>query len=270
MAGRGSSGGFAPGDGWGSPDKPGIPRSVAVFFDTYRNPAENDPSDNYVAVCTNGPIGKMKWPPHRLGVSRKLKIRLKDGKVHEARIRYTPPLLFVYLDDGEPVLRVPVDLRTVTDEAGNVFAGFTASTGNGYEAHEILATAFKPAIDSSISVVESSISFLKTNCLEGRNLCTPPQPAVEERGPGSYHIVLPADLPDGAEIPNPTGRPIEIKNPQGMVCWDPAAEDGCSAWTAGVIVQQTSNGKTKFTLKPRPGRKPAQQEGFFEFDAKLP
>ena len=29
----------------------------------------------------------MSWPPRRLGVGRKLKIHLKDKRVHKARIR---------------------------------------------------------------------------------------------------------------------------------------------------------------------------------------
>ena len=39
IAGRGSAGGFALGDGWHDPTMPGIPRSIAVFFDTYYNAA---------------------------------------------------------------------------------------------------------------------------------------------------------------------------------------------------------------------------------------
>src|SRR5260370_21326040 len=87
IAGRGSAGGFAFGDGIGNPRSPGIPRSIAVFFDTYKNGAA-DPSDNYVAIFTNGPIPTMRWPPNRLAVGRKLKLRLKDGRVHEAGILY--------------------------------------------------------------------------------------------------------------------------------------------------------------------------------------
>jgi hypothetical protein len=39
LAGRGSAGGFALGDGEGDPSRPGIPNSIAVFFDTFHNSA---------------------------------------------------------------------------------------------------------------------------------------------------------------------------------------------------------------------------------------
>ena len=45
LGGRGSAGGFAVADPAFHPKEPGIPWSIAVFFDTYRNPEEGDPSD---------------------------------------------------------------------------------------------------------------------------------------------------------------------------------------------------------------------------------
>src|SRR5262249_33928440 len=52
LGGRGSAGGFALGEprryGKGS----GISQSIAIFFDTIKNPETHDPSGNYVAVCT--------------------------------------------------------------------------------------------------------------------------------------------------------------------------------------------------------------------------
>jgi hypothetical protein len=165
-----------------------------VFFDTYENSDAHDPSDNYIAISTNGPIHKMRWPPSRLGVGRKLKIRLKDGRVHEARIRYMPPVITVYLDNGKPEIQVPVDLGTVVDASGYAYIGFTASTGNGYENHDILDWSFTPAVSSDITSVQTNITYFRTNCLEGRNLCTPPQAIVEESGPGQYHVIIPAHL----------------------------------------------------------------------------
>jgi len=132
LAGRGASGGFAPGDGFRQPSSPGIPESVAVFFDTYRN--EEDPSDNYIVLCTNGKLGQMNWPPSRLGMSGLLPVRMKDGNVHRARTRYVRPMLSVFLDAfEEPVLRAPVDMTTITGANGYAWVGLTAATGGGYE-----------------------------------------------------------------------------------------------------------------------------------------
>ena len=78
LAGRGNSGGFAPGDGNGDRNIPGIPQSIAVFLDTFQN--EEDPSGNYIAICTNGRLGQMKWPPARLGLAPALPVNMKDGE----------------------------------------------------------------------------------------------------------------------------------------------------------------------------------------------
>jgi hypothetical protein len=264
LAGRGSSGGFALGDGWGDRTQPGIPHSVAVFFDTYRNPGE--PSNNYIAVCTNGAIGSMRWPPPRLAVSKKLKPRLKDGQAHTARVVYDPPVLTVSVDDGPPVVRAIVDLATILDERGAAYVGFTASTGAGYENHDILDWQFNPHATSAMFVVQSGIDFLKTNCLEGKNLCTPAEASVEPRGPGEFHVVLPANREWGASVPNPDGREVEITGARGMVCGALRSGEDCSDPRA--LISKQDNGRTWFSVDGRKGEYAANQ-GFFEFDVRL-
>jgi hypothetical protein len=288
IAGPGSAGGFAVGGGQRDPHQPGIPRSLAVFFDTFRNPDGLDPSDNYIAICTNGTIRKMRWPPPRLGVATKLPFRLKDGRIHAARIRYRPPLMLVYLDREEPLLHVPVDLSPVMDAEGNAFVGFTASTGNGFENHDILAWSLQPDVSSSMAVVQSSIRFLNITCMEGRNLCTPKEASVEERAPGQYHVVLPAHLEWGAGIPNPSGRPVTLENVRGNVCWDLQARgaEGCSGpegtgaapagqkeflapdQKAGALVMKNAGGRTWFSVNDR-SRGFADNQGYFEFDVRV-
>src|SRR4029077_1239085 len=54
LGGRGSAGGFAVADPNYHPRETGIPWSIAVFFDTFRNAEEGDPSANYVAIRTHG------------------------------------------------------------------------------------------------------------------------------------------------------------------------------------------------------------------------
>lgn len=296
IAGRGSAGGFALGDGWRDPSKPGIPRSLAVFFDTYRNGDADDPSDNYIAICTNGPIPQMRWPPRRLGLGRKLKFRLKDGRVHTVRIHYAPPMMAVYLDEGEPEIRVPVDVSTVVDPFGFAYVGFTASTGSGYQNHDILDWRFTPGktplVSSDTLAVQSDIQFLAADCQEGRNLCTPSQATVEEKGPGNYHVILPANLAWGASIPNPGAQPVAIANARGIVCWAGAAgsayecggpdgiapagmEQRARAATLdpdhnrGALIARTEKGRTWFSVNGPKGRDFKNNQGFFEFDARL-
>lgn len=271
MAGRGSAGGFALGDGWRDLSKQGIARSIAVFFDTCQNRDGNDPSDNYVAICANGAVGKMQWPPRRLGFSTRLGFRLKDGKVHEARIRYQPPVMTVALDGGEPLLRKAVDVRTVVDAEGKAYVGFTASTGNGYENHDILGwryEALAPQVDSQMFQVESSIRYALSGCMAGKNLCTPAKAQVTQAGEGRYHVVLPGHVERGTSIPNAEGRRARIENAQGWVCWDVAAANGCAA-PAEALQVNTEQGRTHFWVRGPEGRSMAKSEGAFEFDVIL-
>jgi hypothetical protein len=232
----------------------------------------------------------MRWPPSRLGVGRRLNIRLKDGRVHVARIRYMPPVITVYLDNGEPAVHVPVDLGTVVDASGYAYMGFTASTGNGYENHDILDWSFTPAVSSDISSVQSNITYFRTGCLEGRNLCTPPQATVEESGPGQYHVILPAHLAWGASIPNPGSRPLTVTNAKGNACFDIKAPEQCSGpegiatgtmgdgnrasfiapdRNPGALIVKTERDQTFFSVNGRKGRAFTSNEGFFEFDVTL-
>lgn len=274
LGGRGSAGGFA----FGDPhlyDDAGIPQSIAIFFDTFQNGETRDTSDNYIAICTAGTPQSMRWPPPRLAYTHKLPARLKDRKIHAAHISYHPPILSVYLD-SRLVLTSTVDLRTITDAHGAAYIGFTASTGNGYENHDILSWSFLlPDVTSNVSVVSSEISFLKSACLPNRNLCTPEHPIVDQTAPGTWHVVLPANAEWGAGIPNPSGTPITIENARGIVCWNVQAlgEHGCNGPTgnasgAGALIHRTSDGRTWFSVDDRTGNF-RDNEGYFEFDVRL-
>lgn len=253
LGGRGSGGGFALGEDASS--GAGIAQSVAIFFDTFRNEEIGDRSNNFVTICTAGTPSQMRWPPPRLASSRKLPVNLKNGKAHEARVVYDPPLLTVYLD-GRQVLRSTADLSTAAASDGTVWAGFTASTGEGYENHDILSWSFSLSDEQSIS---SRISFLQAACLPDRNLCTPDHAVVEETGADSYHIVLPGNLASGVSIPNPGGRRVTIENARGNLC----NAYGCRG--PSVLVQRNQDGRTWFSADVAA----PSAEGYLEFDARV-
>lgn len=280
IGGRGAAGGFALGDGYGDPKSPGIPNSIAVFFDTYRNSEVRDPSNNYVAICTNRTIREMQWPPPRLAYTRRLPFKLNDGRIHQVRIAYEPPLLRVSLDGAAPILSAPVDLSTVIDPAGRAYVGFTASTGAGFENHDIFDWNFT-AVDSSITTVDSDITFLdQVTCLEGRNLCTPKDALVEETSPGVFHIILPANREWGASIANPSGAEVSVTNIRGHVCWDAEQCNGpggseaeladrlAPGRKAGTLVAQNDRGRTWFSVNDRKNGF-ADNQGFFDFEVRL-
>jgi hypothetical protein len=295
LGGRGSAGGFAVADA-SNHYQPGIPWSIAVFFDTFRNSEEGDPSGNYVALCTNGRPAEMRWPAKRLAFTPHLSVRLKDRKVHTARIVYEPPALSVFLDGSTaPVLQTVVDLSIVTDRQGAAWVGFTASTGGGWQNHDILNWSFEEtAVSSTVAMVSSDITFSMSACLPNRNLCTPERAIVERTSVG-YHVILPANLEWGAAIPNASGRPVSVTNAHGIVCWDFASRGskGCSGPSgngprsgpagngpragpefvapdslAGALIVTTRDGRTCFSMNGWRGNF-TRNEGFYEFDVEI-
>jgi hypothetical protein len=286
LGGLGAAGGFAvaaPENG----SRPGIPWSIAVFFDTFKNSDEGDPSGNYVSFRTYGRPAEMHWPEARLASTRHLRVHLKDNKVHTAQIVFRPPILAVYLDDStDPDLQAPVDLSIVVDREGSAWVGFTASTGAGYENHDILNWSFDGAkVTSSAAAVSSDITYLMWSCLPNRNLCTPERATVELNG-AVYHVVLPANQEWGASIPNPSGRTLVVTNSHGIICWDmQAGADGCSGPSGngtaagagfldsgaptGALILSTREGRTWFSVNHRIGTGFKDNEGFFEFDVEL-
>jgi hypothetical protein len=142
------------------------------------------------------------------------------------------------------------------ERAGAAYVGFTASTGNGFENHDILNWSFtRPEVSSILELVSSQISFLKNACLPDRNLCTPDQAVIDTTGPGVYHIVLPANLEWGASIPNPSSRPVTIQNARGIACWNlqMVGPQGCNGPTGNrsrdrALITRTEGGRTWFSI----------------------
>jgi hypothetical protein len=287
LGGRGSAGGFAVTDPNYRKREAAIPWSIAVFFDTFRNNEEGDPSNNYIAFCTYGRPSDAHWPAPRLAFTPHLPIHLKDHNAHIARILFQPPVLSVFLDgSARPILEAPVDFSIVVDPQGRAWVGFTASTGGGYENHDIVRWSFGAAkVSSNMSVVSSEISFAMSACLPGRNLCTPERAFVAPNGAG-YHIVLPANEEWGASVANPLGVPVAVTNAHGIACWDvkargsagcggpPGAADAAGTGflvpdaPAGALVNSNRDGRTWFSVNGRTGAFDGN-EGFYEFDVEL-
>ena len=283
LGGMGSALGFGVGDStW---PHAGIPWAVAVFFDTYRNRVEGDPSSNYIGIRVDGSPSETRWPPGRLADSPNLSVRLKDGKVHTARILFQPPILSVYLDGSvTPVVETVVDLSVATDREGDAWVGFTAATGGGWQNHDILSWSFgKTEVSSSMYMVTHEILLPMSACLPNHKLCTLARPFIKQSGAG-YHIVLPANLEWGVSIPNPSGRPVMVTNAKGVVCWDLKApsSQGCGGPSgnggaagagflaednpAGALIMRTRGGRTWFSVNGRSGIPFKDNQGFYEFD----
>jgi hypothetical protein len=152
----------------------------------------------------------------------------------------------------------------------------------------VIVNVERADISSQIYSTDSDISYAKWACLPNRSHCTPEKEIVEAKGPGEYHIVLPAQLEWGASIPTPPGSSVALRGVTGTVCLDfqgsgsernpeschGALGDGKPAGegylvpqeAAGALVIQTADGRTYFSVNGRSGASFQAHEGYFEFD----
>lgn len=267
LGGIGSSGGFAVARG-DNPARPGIERSLAIFFDTHRNHSENDPSDNSIGLFTNA---DRHFPPRRLSILDRAPIRLNDGRPHTVHIHYSRPRLTISLDNHE-VITASLELASIVGPTGDAYLGFTASTGEGYQQHDILSWTFNSPPPRE--QVESSIRFA-TSCAADKTLCTPTAASVAPLSPNSWRITLPAHLPWSASIPNPSSRPVTITNASGAICWQhpTTRQTQChgpqhSPLGLGRIITRNESGLTLLTIDL--GAATPTAEGYFTFDLTVP
>lgn len=118
-------------------------KAVAVEFDTRRNPEFGDPNDNHVGINLGSIVSTKVVNVSDVGVS------LKDGFVHRAWITYDGPQRRMDIRLGlpnqenypsKPIFSESVDLSPYLNEY--MFVGFSASTGNHTQIHNILSWSF--------------------------------------------------------------------------------------------------------------------------------
>ncbi|MBK8246788.1 MAG: Ig-like domain-containing protein [Gemmatimonadetes bacterium] len=120
----------------------GIPRSIAIEFDTFGNGAPFDaPNSNHVSVHRRGVVPNEQDHVASLG-SAVPAFDISDGLVHRVVVDYVPGLLSVRAD-GQLLIAVPVDLTNIAgssilDPNGQAWIGFTAGTGSAWETHDIM------------------------------------------------------------------------------------------------------------------------------------
>jgi len=143
----------------------GIANSIAIEFDLFRNDSlVNDPNGNHIAVQTNRHDGNVPYHDytHCLSIRDDI-IQIKpDGTEYYAKIDYNmePNTLRIYISEDqnfdEPALELPnfkiddyIDLNM-----NKAIIGFTASTGDAWEAHDILEWSYCPFIGCTPYVPE--------------------------------------------------------------------------------------------------------------------
>ncbi|MFH1111899.1 MAG: hypothetical protein V1712_02410 [Patescibacteria group bacterium] len=132
----------------------GIYNSLAIEFDTYKN--SGDPNNNHISINSRGILANDANHAYSLGYVTTIP-SLANGTVYNVKIRYTTDTIRVYLNDSTlPVLAVRVNLDSLLSlNSDKAWVGFTASTGNGYENHDILSWSF-----DTVSYVSPPVVFL--------------------------------------------------------------------------------------------------------------
>lgn len=125
----------------------GIPKSVAIEWDTWYNGADGnyDPSDNHIGVLTRGEY--VNTDDHRwaLGSVTDYLHRFNDAQIHHVTVQYQPGLLRIWSDaqGAAPSLEVGLNIADLIGSTnGMAWVGFSSATGFGLEAHDILNWSF--------------------------------------------------------------------------------------------------------------------------------
>lgn len=181
----------------------GIPRSIAIEFDTFVFGDEFD--GPHVSVQTLGADSNSAGDDASLAHAT-LPDWITDGGTYNVKIEYTPGILFVYLE-GEPVLFCPLDLNTLDNgsalfaDDGCAWAGFTGGAGGATANQDIVEWQF-----NDWSTVETCSGLTPTR-FEGPNF-TPRTGdrvvfygGVEGPGPRTYNWRLnDVNIPEGGRI----------------------------------------------------------------------
>ncbi|MEZ4885375.1 MAG: gliding motility-associated C-terminal domain-containing protein [Chitinophagales bacterium] len=147
-----SQGNTALGLGGGGIGYETITPSVIVEFDTYQNNSageglNNDPVQDHVAVLTNG-------SPIHTGTNYTTVGNIEDLTYHDVRIIWNAAStnLLVYLDCVEVINYTNDIVTNIFGGSGNVYWGFTASTGGQNNRHEvcIISTNFFDPLEDQI------------------------------------------------------------------------------------------------------------------------
>lgn len=122
----------------------GIPRSLAIEFDTFGFFPE---TDNHISVQTVGIFGNSASDQDSLAQTNVM-VDLNDSNPHVVRIFYRPGALLVFLDNfNAPVIDLTIDLTnidgdSILDANGDAWVGFTGATGGATETHDVESWSF--------------------------------------------------------------------------------------------------------------------------------
>ncbi|CAH9136870.1 unnamed protein product [Cuscuta epithymum] len=166
-------------------------KSVAVEFDTRMNPEFGDPSDNHVGINLGSIVSVTTVNASDVGVV------LGDGSVHRTWISYDGQLRFIDIRLGldrngypsKPVYSGSLDLSPYLNEY--MFVGFSASTGNHTQIHNVMSWNFSSTSHASLRVPSSETCENRLLIHQrSKNIEEEQVAKLHERTPTSFLIFL--------------------------------------------------------------------------------
>jgi hypothetical protein len=130
-----------------------IPKSVAIELDTWNNGAfgNGDPNANHISVQTAGIKPNSQDHKFSLGTTTNIP-NLSDGEIHSITVEYRNGVLSVSVDGTAPSIIVPIDLpATIDSHDGAAWIGFTSSTGEAWEYHDVLRWDFESTVPPALN-----------------------------------------------------------------------------------------------------------------------
>ncbi len=227
----------------------GIPRSLAIEFDSYADRSKNDPPGTRVGLHSRGIQPNSADEAHAF-VSVEPNFSFTDGVTRRVRVVYEPGsedgklsgvLRVTREPNTSPDLSLAIDLPTFLGLVdGRAWIGFTAANGPGSETHEILqwrftATAAEPVITEQPQAVTTVVSGASTSLSVKATGLRPLQYQWRFRGtnlPGQNGSTLtlaqvqPGQAgPYAVEVSNATGSTVSqtaqvVVTGDGVTKWD--------------------------------------------------
>lgn len=139
---------------------------IAIEFDTRQNPEFFDPNDNHIGINLGSIVSKTTINASHYGLA------FEDGSIHRAQISYDGPTkrmeIRVGSNSDSPLSSVfsdEIDLTPFLNEY--MFVGFSASTGNRTQIHNILSWNFTSTTPGLLKF--PSMETCENKILVGRN-----------------------------------------------------------------------------------------------------
>lgn len=152
----------------------GIPRSVAIEFDTWDDgfAFNGDPNGNHISINTRGKFPNSSDHGWSLAIARNVPT-FGNGTTHNVVVEYWAKTLTVFFDGcANPVLRTRVDLDSLLGPGdGRAWLGFTGATQSAWETHDILSwksTSVNVALaDTVFTICKGDSVVLRVPTLDG-------------------------------------------------------------------------------------------------------